>query len=205
MKTFTLRFGVLAFAIAAIAVFSSFNKSTDPSDKGTTEKEIVAEKKAGESSQIEWLTFEEAIKRQQEEPRKIMVDLYTDWCGWCKRMDASTFGNEMIGEYLNEKWYAVKFDAEQKEAVMYKDEAHNFVASGRRGYNELAHRLTKGRLSYPTIVYLDENADIIQAIPGFKDAKAQDKILKFFGENHFRDQTWADFQMEYKSPITATN
>ena len=158
-----------------------------------------------QAPQIEWLTFEEAMKRMETEPRKVFIDVYTDWCGWCKRMDANTFTNWEISSYLTEKWYAVKFDAEQKTPVRYKGKEYTFVPSSSRGYNELAVELTGGRLSYPTTVYLDENSDIIQALPGYKDAFNLDKVLKFFGENHYLERTWVAFQQEYKSPLQSTN
>lgn len=150
---------------------------------------------------VEWMSFDEAMKRMETEPRKVFIDVYTDWCGWCKRMDASTFSHPQIASYLNEKWYAVKFDAEQKAPVMYKGKEYTFVPSQSRGYNQLAAELTGGRLSYPTTVYLDEKADPIQSIPGYKDAYNMDKILQFFGENHYLNRSWVAFQEEYKSPL----
>jgi thioredoxin-related protein len=157
------------------------------------------------SDKVQWLSFEEAVAALEKEPRKIMVDVYTDWCGWCKRMDANTFSHDVVSKYLNDKWYAVKLDAEQKESIMFQGKEFKFVASGRRGYNELAAQLLEGRMSYPSIVYLDEEANRIQSIPGYKDAYQQDKILKFFGENAFQNQTWTEFQQNYKSPLRGGN
>ena len=45
---------------------------------------------------INWMSFEEAIARSKEDPKHIFVDVYTDWCGWCKKMDASTFVDPVI-------------------------------------------------------------------------------------------------------------
>jgi thioredoxin-related protein len=161
----------------------------------------TAERMEEKAEGVQWMTFEEAMKAMEEEPRKVFIDLYTDWCGWCKRMDANTFSNPVVAEYLNTEWYPVKFDAEQKEPVTYKGKEYTFVPSGRRGYNQLAAELAAGRLSYPTTIYLDESGDPIQAIPGYKDAKALDKILKFFGEDHYRNKTWVQFQENYRSPL----
>ena len=69
------------------------------------EKEIIAEK-------VQWMSFEEAVAKNKLEPKKIFVDVYTDWCGWCKKMDAGTFNNPVVAKYLNEKYYNVKLDAE---------------------------------------------------------------------------------------------
>ena len=65
-----------------------------------------------ENTKIKWYTFEQAIKLCEKAPKKLMVDVYTDWCGWCKKMDAETFSNAEIAKYVNEHFYAVKFNAE---------------------------------------------------------------------------------------------
>ncbi len=63
---------------------------------------------------VQWITWEEAMELSKTEPRKIVVDVYTDWCGWCKKMDKATFQDEEIVEYINENYYAIKFNAEMR-------------------------------------------------------------------------------------------
>jgi len=79
---------------------------------------------------VKWITFEEAIKKSKTEKRPIFIDVYTDWCGWCKVMDKNTFNDPQVAKLLNEKFYAVKFDAEQKEDVVFNGNTFKFVASG---------------------------------------------------------------------------
>src|SRR5687767_13071642 len=96
---------------------------------------------------IKWMTWAEVQEAQKKQPRKSVVDCYTDWCGWCKRMDASTFAHPDIVKYVNENFYAIKFDAETKEVVKFKGKEYKFVPSGNRGYNELAAEILNGQLS----------------------------------------------------------
>ena len=107
-------------------------------------------------SVINWMTFEEAMEKNKTEPRKIFIDVYTDWCGWCKVMDKKTFSNPIIAEYMNDKYYAVKLDAEQREDIEFNGTTFKFVAQGSRGYHELAAALLNGKLSYPTVVFMVE-------------------------------------------------
>ncbi|MGL4598391.1 MAG: thioredoxin family protein, partial [Bacteroidia bacterium] len=82
------------------------------------QKEIVLTK--GETaSAIHWYTLEEAQALSDKEPRKLFVDMYTSWCGWCKVMDANTFANPTIAKYMNEHYYCVKFDAETRDTVVF--------------------------------------------------------------------------------------
>ena len=60
-------------------------------------------------------------------PKKVFIDLYTSWCGWCKRMDATTFKQRAIVEYMNQKYYAVKFDAETRDTINFN--GHSFINS----------------------------------------------------------------------------
>ncbi len=141
-------------------------------------------------AKVQWLTWEEALNRSKVEKRKFFVDVYTDWCGWCKKMDVSTFQNPDIAEYINKHYYPIKFNAEQREDINLKDKVYKFVRNGKRGYHELAVEITYGRLSYPTIVVLDENAEVIQPIPGYKDPEMMGKIISYFAEDHFKKTPW---------------
>ena len=149
---------------------------------------------------VVWLSFEEAVEKSKSEKRMIFIDVYTDWCGWCKKMDATTFNEEKVAEYLNEYFYAVKFNAEQKEDIVFKDHTFKYVAQGRRGYHELAASLLQGKLSYPTVVFLDEDFNMIQPLPGYRDAKSFHPILEFFGKSKYKEMDWTAFQTSYQSP-----
>lgn len=150
---------------------------------------------------IKWMSFTEAAEASEKEPRKIVIDVYTDWCGWCKKMDASTFNNPTIAKYINEKYYAVKMDGEFKEEITFKGRTYKFVPNGRRGYHELPAELMNGRMSYPTIVYLDEEFNLIQALPGFRSAQDIEPILKFFGDNNYKNMSWESYQQVHKSDL----
>lgn len=154
-----------------------------------------------QAQKVNWMSIEEAEEASKKEPRKVIVDVYTDWCGWCKRMDQTTFSNPVIAEYINENFYAVKLDAEQKDSINFKDHTFKYVAQGRRGYHELAAALLNGKMSYPNIVYMNEQMQVIQAVPGYQDAKSFEKIIKFFGEDHFQDTSWEDFQKTFVSEL----
>ena len=99
---------------------------------------------------VKWYTIEEAMALTKKEPRKIMIDVYTTWCKWCKVMDTATFNNPVIAGYLNEKYYPVKFNAEQKDDVTLDGKTYKFVPGGGRGYHELAATLLNGNLGYPS-------------------------------------------------------
>ncbi len=149
---------------------------------------------------VKWLTFEEAIKKSKAEKRPVFIDVYTDWCGWCKVMDKNTFNDPQVAKLLNEKFYAVKFDAEQKEDVVFDGNTFKFVASGRNGYHQLAAALLNNQLSYPTVVFLNEDFKMIQPLAGYRQAPEFHKIAQFIGEGHYKTVKWEEWQAKYTSP-----
>ncbi len=151
-------------------------------------------------SLVKWMTFEEAIEKSKTEKRKIFVDVYTDWCGWCKVMDKNTFNDPEVAEILNSKFYPVKFDAEQRGEIVFDNHTFKFVPSGNRGYHELAAALLNNKLSYPTVVFLNEDFAMIQPLPGYRKADEFHKIAQFIGEDHYKNTPWKEWEKQYTSP-----
>lgn len=148
---------------------------------------------AQEAPAVKWYSIEEVQELVKKDPRKIYIDMYTDWCGWCKVMDKKTFTDKGISEKLNTNFYAVKFDAEGKENVTFNNREFKFIAQGSRGYHELAATLMQGKLSYPTSVFLDENLNVISPLPGYYPPEKLDPILKFIGEDHYKTTNYEQY------------
>lgn len=156
-----------------------------------------------QNSQIEWISFEEAVKRSEKNPKKIIVDVYTNWCGWCKKMDANTFTNPIIVKYIQENYYAVKLNAEQKDTVFLGEQIFvNSNPNGRRVPHDLAIALLNGKMTYPSIVYLDEKVELMHpAIAGYQDPISLEQIIKYFGENAYQSIPWDKYLANFKSEI----
>ena len=153
------------------------------------------------NTEINWISFEEAVARTEVNPKMILIDLYTDWCGWCKKMDRDTYSRKEIVSYVNEKFYAVKFNAEGSQEVNFRGYTFKFVPSGRKGYHELAAALTQNKLSYPTTVFMNEEFQIIQPIPGYLDARSFDVISRYMGDGKYKNTGWEEFQKSYQSKL----
>ncbi len=148
---------------------------------------------------IRWHSIEEAIQLASQEPRIIVIDVYTDWCGWCKRMDATTFSHPEVIETMNRYFYPVKLNAEGKEDIVIGDRTFKFVDNGRRGYHEVAAIVTKGRLSYPTISYVDAQGKVLEAAPGYKTADQFHVYLDYYSGGAYKIQSFDEFSAGYES------
>lgn len=152
---------------------------------------------------VKWMTFEQAVQAAQQaaqagkKPKKVFIDVYTDWCGWCKVMDRETFEVPEIAKYLQEHFYPVKLNAEQREDINFAGKTFKFVESGSRGYHELAAALLDGKMSYPTTVYLSERFELRQRVPGYLNVQTFDMILHYIAEDHDLKTPWGDFQQQY--------
>lgn len=155
-----------------------------------------------QSETINWMSIEEAEAAAREEPRMVIIDVYTDWCGWCKRMDKNTFQNPGLAKFVNQHFYAVKLDGEEKDSLTFRGKTFGFVKQGRRGYNELPAALMNGRMSYPTIVYLDENLDVIQPVPGYQDPKSFEQIITYLAGGHYKTQPFDQYKKNYEVVIS---
>lgn len=145
---------------------------------------------------VKWYTIQEAVAMNSKAPRIMIIDVFTDWCGWCKRMDAATFSDSLVAATLNTHFYPVKLNAEGKEDILIGDQTYRFVDNGRRGYHELAAIVTNGRLSYPTISVIDQQGRVINASPGYKGPDQFMIFLDFYRSGAYKNRSWEDFYGE---------
>lgn len=144
--------------------------------------------------QINWMSWEEAYEANKKEPKKIFIDIYTDWCGWCKKMDKETFVDPKVVDALNKDFYAIKFDAEQKKDILFNDATFSYVKAGRRGSHQLAYALLDGRMGYPAFVLLDESFSRVMLNPGYQKSNALLKQLAYTSTESYKTINFDKFK-----------
>ncbi|HET7116571.1 MAG TPA: DUF255 domain-containing protein [Hanamia sp.] len=156
-----------------------------------------AKVKPTEKEKINWISIEEANVRMKTDPRPVMIDLYTNWCYWCKMMDKKTYRNPKVISYINEHFYAVKLNAETKDTVVWNDKDYVFNFGDK--VNDFALYATQGQLSFPnTIIFPDVNK-APASIPGFMEPKEIEVILKYFGDQKYKSQNFSDYSANFKT------
>lgn len=160
------------------------------------------------AQEINWMSMNDALEAQKKEPKKIFADVYTDWCGPCKLMDKRTFTNKNLVAFVNENFYAVKFDAEGTEEVNYQDFNYtnpNHDASKSEKQRNSQHFFANALKvrAYPTVVFFDENSDVISPVTGYKTAEQLEVFLKMVASDDYKEVTskedWESYQSKFKS------
>ncbi len=153
-----------------------------------------------QTADVKWYSIEEAAALAKTDPRPLFVDAYTDWCGWCKKLDKDTFSHPVIAEILNTKYYAVKFDAEGKEPVTFQ--GRKFVNDGSLGKtHQLAYALLQGQLGYPTVVFLTATSELITPVSGFKTPVQIEPMLIYFAGTSWQKQSYEEFMKTFKGQV----
>lgn len=156
--------------------------------------------------EIKWMSMNEAMEAQKKEPRKIIMDAYTVWCGPCRMMDKFTFGNNDVAQYINKNFYAVKFNAEGNDTIVYKNYAYTNPKydpkrKNGRNYQHLFARLLTVN-AYPSVVFFDEDAELIAPIIGYRKPREIEIFLKMIANDDYKkltdDDAWTAYQQNFE-------
>lgn len=184
MKKFLL--GLLCFSF--LLPFATIAKDKKKKEKETT-KEVAAD------SVIHWMTLDEVQVAMKEKPKRVFMDVYTDWCGWCKVMEKKTFSNKDVAKYMNDNFYAVRVNAEQKDTILFMGRKFGFIPQSRA--NQFALELLGGRMSYPTSVILEENFQNPIPISGYQNVATMEKVLKYIATDTYKTVQFPEYEKTF--------
>ncbi|MCX6142019.1 MAG: thioredoxin family protein [Ignavibacteriales bacterium] len=136
------------------------------------------------SGGIQWHSYNDGVALARTQNKKLLIDVYTDWCGWCKKMDSDVYTNENIRTLLASNFVAVKLNAESS----------NNVTVGTDQLDEASLARAMGVSGYPTTVFLDSGAGPITKVAGYMEAKEFATVLRFIGEDHYKNKTFDQFK-----------
>jgi thioredoxin-related protein len=156
---------------------------------------------AQQGTRVHWYGADDFEMLLEKQDRPIFIDAYTDWCGWCKKLDQDTFSDPVIAEYLNNNFYPVKFNAESKDPVKFM--GREFVNDGTAGKaHQLAVALMQGRMSYPTVIFLNEKGELLAPVPGYRGPADFEPLLVYFGNGKYLEQKFDEFTKTFTGKVS---
>lgn len=125
----------------------------------------------GEGDGLKWYSWNEGYPLAMKNKKIILVDAYTDWCGWCKKMDRDTYANADIIKKLNQHFIVIKFNPELRD-LTYNVDSVTYTA------REFFSQLTRGEnTGFPTTYFINPVKKSLMIDPGYKDAAAFMQVL----------------------------
>lgn len=149
--------------------------------------------------EIKWLTLAEAEKLCRENPKPYLFDFYTDWCGWCKHMDKTTYADPVVISFVNAHFYPVRINAESSDTLVFKDKVYAPVKNGGKWLSSFAAGMLNGKLSYPTTVFVYDTAKINLVVPGYLEIVKMQGFLVYFIENAWQSTHINDFLSDFEA------
>ncbi len=159
------------------------------------------------SAQVHWMTLPQALEAQKKHPKKIFIDFYANWCANCKKLETSTFLHSVIAEYLNNNFYAVRFNSEGNDAISFAGQTFTNPEFKQGKQKNTLHQFTQymNVNAVPTFVFLDENAAPITLLQGALTAKELEPYLPFIAKDEYKKvntrDKWENYQQKFKSKI----
>jgi thioredoxin-related protein len=151
---------------------------------------------------VHWLTLEEAQKKAKEQPRPILIDIYTDWCGWCKRMVATTYSDPEVAGYINQNFYPVQFNAETRDTIVYQGQKYVNREPQQNGTHQLTYKFLPESRSYPSTIFMTGDFQNTVNVPGYLESKTIAPILVFYSEKLYAETNINEFMAYFDSTFT---
>ncbi|MCQ2297760.1 MAG: thioredoxin domain-containing protein [Bacteroidales bacterium] len=150
----------------------------------------------------DWISIKQAAQ-QQNTTKLYVVDFYTSWCGWCKKMDAETFNDPTVKKLLNKYYIPVKFDAEGQDEFSWMGKTYtgNPSQNGRKTPHQFAYAILGQKMGYPSTAIFSSNKSLMTVLPGYYKPEDFAMILWYFASGDCNKYSWEKYEKIFDHDI----
>lgn len=136
---------------------------------------------------MEWKHWNEGLQEAQKSGKPMLVDVYTDWCGWCKRMDAEVYAKPEVSGYLERHFVTVRLNAESTEQATWQ--GHTYSSRSLASSFDVS--------GYPTTIFFDTAGAHLANVPGYIPRERFMLLLRFIGDGHMaRNESFDEYMKQ---------
>jgi thioredoxin-related protein len=150
----------------------------------------LAPSESSSEGRLHWVRFDEGSSTALQQKKKLLVDVYTNWCTWCKKMDKEVYADERVIRSISSNFVVVKLNAESDKKLNYQGS----------NMSEMDFARSVGVTGYPTTLFFDENLKPITSLPGYVTAETFVDILNYIGQNHYKTTSYQEYLKTLKQP-----
>ena len=148
--------------------------------------EVLLAQQKKTAMNLKWESFNGGIEHAKSNHKKVLVDVYTEWCGWCKKMDQNVYTDQSVKEYLSKNFVVIKMNAEGDGTVSYKG----------KEYSPAQLAALFGVTGYPTTLFLKDDSEPITVLPGYLEAPMFLHILSYIAEDQYESKQFDQYLKE---------
>jgi Thioredoxin-related protein len=142
-----------------------------------------------ELASLRWHQWDEGVNATHASGKFMLVDVYTDWCGWCKKMDRAVYGHPQVQQLLTASFVPVKLNAESA----------NLITNGTKQYTEQEWAKMLRVDGYPTILVFDNRFQLISRFSGYREPDKFIRYLKYIRGKYYTQYTFQEYLQKVHS------
>jgi thioredoxin-related protein len=148
-------------------------------------------------NKVRWTSWDSATEKIKRGDKKFIVYLYYDGCKWCRFMEENTFNSDHIARFINHNFYAFHINALSSDKIVIADKAYTTIRIGKYDFHELATEMLAGNMSFPAIIFLNEQFKKIATYDQYIDVQNFEMLLSFYAGDHHKRTMWRKYANNY--------